>query len=127
MRKAVIIAFIILTAGLSASAQALKIGSRCLAYWEENKTWYVGAIVEEDSTIKGGGYLVVFADGDVAVVPATLVKPLTIGAGSKVMAMWWKNGSFYPGTVARVVGEALYINFDDGDKGWTSWAGIAVP
>jgi len=116
-----------LSTGFQASAQELKIGSQCWALWEENNTYYVGTIVELDSTVKGGGYLVVYADGGVAVVPATLVFPFKISVGTPVHAMWWRDGDFYPGKIAKIVGEALYIYFDDGDEGWTSLAGISIP
>jgi hypothetical protein len=125
-RIAFIAALIVFSAGVQASAQTrLGIGAMCLAYWEPNDYYFVGTVVEDSSETGGGGYRVIFADGDQAVVPAALVKRLDIGVGSKVYAMW-SDKRFYSGTVARIVGGALFIEFDDGDKGWTSWAGIAV-
>lgn len=96
-------------------------GSTVLAWWAQGEAWFVGTVVEP----QGGGFLVVFEDGDQAVVPAARIKALDIRVGSPVLALW-SDKKFYPGTVARIVGRALYIHFDDGDKGWTSWAGIAV-
>jgi len=70
-------------------------------------------------------YYVVFADGDQAWVESPKIKKLDLKEGLKVMAKW-SNGSFYPGTIAKIVSGACYIHFDDGDKGWTSLAGIAL-
>jgi hypothetical protein len=114
-----------LAAGALQAQAALRPGDMCLAYWEENDLYYVGTVAAEDNTVKGGGYLVIFADADQAVVPRDRVKPFTIKAGSKVLALW-SDGDLYPGTVSRIIGGALYIEFDDGDKGWTSWSGIAM-
>ena len=127
MKRAFIL-FILLTllaAGTAGAQETFRPGDRCLAYWKATKMFYVGTVVEEDFTKKTVGYYVVFADGDQAALPGRLVKPLTIKVGSKVMAMW-SDKRMYPGKVARIVGGALFIHFDDGDKGWTSWAGIAV-
>jgi hypothetical protein len=127
MRKNIFfILLLMIVAGTAANAQtSIKIGSPVLAYWEETQLYYVGTVVEKDNTVKGGGYLVIFADGDQAVVPGVRVRELDVKEGTKVLAMW-SDKSYYPGTVAKIVGNALFINFDDGDEEWTSWAGIAV-
>ena len=126
MKYVTFIALVLTLAAGTAQAQAApKPGDMCLAYWEETGFYYVGTLIGEDTAAKEGGLLVVFADGDQAVVPLDKVKTLTIKAGSEVQALW-SDHEFYPGKVAKILGGALYIEFDDGDKGWTSWAGIAV-
>jgi hypothetical protein len=120
-----LILFLLLGAGIAQSQSAFEIGDSVLAFWEPNKLYYVGTIVERDSTVKGGAYRIIFADGDQAVVPTAKIRELNITEGSIVLAMW-SDKRFYPGTVAKIVGSALFIHFDDGDKGWTSWAGIAI-
>ena len=114
-----------LAAGTVQAQAALRPGDMCLAFWEETGFYYVGTVVAEDATVKGGGYLVVFADGDHAVVPRDRVKPQTLTTGSQVLALW-TDQEYYPGTITQVLGGAVYIEFDEGDKGWTSWAGIAL-
>lgn len=123
MRKPILIAaFIILAAGMAAGQHNLKPGSACLAYWAENELYYIGTVVEAVDS----GYRVIFADGDQAVVSAGMIKPYAyVKVGAKVLALW-EDGKSYPGIIARVVGGAFYIRFDDGDEGWTSAAGIAV-
>jgi hypothetical protein len=112
---------VLLTLTFSAFAQ-VKIGDTVLGYWAETKAYYVGTVVGTDESITGGGYLVIFRDGDRAILSPQQIKPMTLVVGSKVMAMW-SDKRFYPGVINKIVGEALYILFDDGDKGWT---GIAV-
>ena len=107
------------------SANEYKTGESVLAYWEATKLYYVGTIATVDNTIKGGGCLVIFEDGDQAIIPSSLIKPIDVREGKQVLAMW-KDKKFYPGVINKIVGRALFIYFDDGDKGWTSWAGIAV-
>jgi hypothetical protein len=114
-----------LAAGTVQAQAALRPGDMCLAFWEETGFYYAGTFIGEDTTAKGDGFLVVFADGEQGVIPRDKVKPLTIKVGSAVQALW-TDREFYPGKVAKIVGGALYIEFDDGDKGWTSWAGIAI-
>ena len=99
-------------------------GDTVLAYWEGNNLYFVGTVVEKSAA--NGTYKIIFADGDQAVLASNLVRKMDIAVGSKVMAMW-SDKKYYPGTVAKIVGGALFINYDDGDKGWTSWAGVAVP
>lgn len=44
--------------------------------------------------------------------------------GDTVFALW-SDKRYYPGTIQKITGMAVYIQFDDGDKGWTSFAGLA--
>lgn len=66
-----------------------------------------------------------FEDGDTAVVDKSKVRSNDIKVGSKVIARW-TDGEYYNGTVAKVVGRAFYIHYDDGDKGWAAFSWIAV-
>lgn len=96
------------------------VGDTVFAWWEPNGIYFVGTVVEEE----GARSLVVFEDGAQAWVNSNQVKPMDIAQGSKVYARW-TDGRYYPGVVGRIVGRALFIQYDDGDEGWTSWAGIA--
>ena len=48
-----------------------------------------------------------------------------LAVGSRVLARW-SDGTYYPGSIARIVGRALYIHYDDGDERWVPLSGIAV-
>jgi hypothetical protein len=124
-RRIGIVAAILLLLSFESVFAEFGVGDRVFAYWEESEGYFVGTIVETDSTIKGGGFLVVYDDGDQAVVPYARIKPLDVQAGSKVFAKW-SDGKLYPGTVKRIIGNAIFIHFDDGDEGWTAWSGIAI-
>jgi hypothetical protein len=97
-----------------------RIGDTVLAWWEPNGVYFVGTVVEDE----GNRSLVVFEDAAQAWVNRNQIKPLDVERGSEVMARW-SDGKYYPGRVSRIVGRALFIQYDDGDEGWTSWAGIA--
>jgi hypothetical protein len=44
------------------------------------------------------------------------MKPLSIGVGARVFCRWQGGGQYYPGRVASVAGEAIHVQYDDGDK-----------
>ena len=102
-------------------AQEVEIGDTVLAHWEQANAYFVGTAVEEH----GSSLLIVFEDGDIAEVSKLKIFKNDITVGSRVIARW-KNDRYYPGIVTRIVGRALYIHYDDGDKGWASWSGVAV-
>lgn len=102
-------------------AQEVAVGDTVFAYWAPADAFFVGTAVEEDDS----NFLIVFEDGDIDVVSKTRVGRRDLPVGSTVMARW-SDGQYYPGRVARIVGRALYIHYDDGDRGWVPWSGIAV-
>lgn len=103
------------------AAAEVGVGDTVLAYWKEGDAYFIGTAVEK----MGGGFLIVFEDGDTAVVDKSKVRSNDIKVGSKVIARW-TDGEYYNGTVAKVVGRAFYIHYDDGDKGWAPFSWIAV-
>ena len=42
------------------------------------------------------------------------------------MIALWTDGKRYRGKVAKVVGRAFYIHYEDGDKGWVPWGWISM-
>jgi hypothetical protein len=107
--------------GTPAMAAEVQIGDTVLAYWEMGDAYFVGTAVEK----KGTDFLIVFEDGDTAVVDKAKVRSNDIKVGSKVIARW-KDGQYYNATVAKIVGRALYVHYEDGDRGWAPWSWIAV-
>ena len=103
----------------------IEIGDLVLAYWQDDGMYYYGTAVEYDKNVKGGAYLIIYEDGSEALVPSALVVDFWIEVGTKVYGRWG-GGGMYPGKVAKIVGNAVYVHFDDGDKGWTSLGGIAL-
>ncbi len=98
------------------------IGDTVFGYWKSTGSYHVGTVVNND----GGRYHVVFEDGDqVNDLSDGDLQPFNLQVGMKVFAKW-SNASFYPGTIANITGRAFFINFEDGDKGWTSMSGILL-
>lgn len=95
-------------------------GDTVFAFWQGTGHYHIGTIVGAEP----GFYHVVFADGDQGKIPEGKVMNADIDEGLKVLAMW-TDKRFYPGTIQKVVGLAVFVQFDDGDKGWTSLAGLA--
>jgi hypothetical protein len=111
----------LLFVSVPALAEGVKVGDTVLAHWAPGNAYFVGTAVEE----KGPGFLIVFEDGDTAVVSKSKIRQNDIKAGSRVIARW-KDGQYYQGRVVKIVGRALYIRYDDGDEGWAPWSWIAV-
>ena len=105
----------------SVVAEEVKVGDTVLAYWARGGAYFVGTAVEES----GPGYLIVFEDGDTSVVSKTKIRKNDIKVGSRVISRW-KDGKYYEARVTKIVGRALYVHYDDGDKGWVPWSFIAV-
>jgi hypothetical protein len=97
------------------------VGDTVFAWWEPNQAYFVGTLVEEE----GNRWHVVFEDGDNTWVSPGQIQPVNVRVGSQVFARW-QDGKYYPGEVRRIVGRALYVEYDDGDEGWTSWSGIVI-
>ena len=100
--KQIILFFLLIYMTTILYAEQYDIGEIVLAYLEETELYYVGTVVEYDDTIKGGGYYIVFEDGDQDVIPVVHIRPFDLKPGSKVQAMW-SDGYMYPGTIARIV------------------------
>ena len=105
----------------SVVAEEVKVGDSVLAYWARGGAYFVGTAVEES----GPGYLIVFEDGDTSVVSKTKIRKNDIKVGSRVISRW-KDGKYYEARVTKIVGRALHVHYDDGDKGWVRWSCIAV-
>ncbi len=118
--------FVLVLALYSPKVSAIepKIGESVFAFYQSGEAYFAATVVEEDVGSKGV-YRVVFDDGDVGLVAAVQMRPLEIKEGLKVLARW-KDKKYYAGTVAKIVGRAVYVHYDDGEKGWASIATIAV-
>ena len=102
-------------------ADDVKVGDWVLAHWASADAYFVGTAAEE----REEGFVVVFEDGDINVVDRARVRRNELGRGSRVFARW-SDRRYYPGRIEKIVGRALYINYDDGDRRWVPWSGIAV-
>jgi len=92
------------------------------APWESG-TLYAGTV--DKLTDKEAHIL--FDDGGTGWVLREQVAALDLPVGLRVLARWKMGAHFFPGVIAEVKGERLFIKYDDGDKEWTRPAALAVP
>jgi hypothetical protein len=103
------------------SVLAVEVGDTVLALWAPDNVYFIGTAVEKAE----GGFRILFEDGATAVVAEDKIRKNDLEVGSKVIARW-ADGRFYHAKIAKVVGRAFFIHYDDGDKGWApfSWIGV---
>src|SRR5262245_52117794 len=108
--------FALLAAATAAAAQEkAKAGDVVWAEWKPN-AWFHGKVAKVD----GKDIHIAFDDGDKAAVDASRValdrapKKDTVKVDTRVLAKFMKGG-FYPGKIAKFVGDRYDIQFDDGD------------
>jgi hypothetical protein len=116
---------LLIFAGNYLIAKNIEIGQSVLAFWKFNGLYYVGTVVHQEKRADSIVYHVVFEDGDSGIIPSRKVHPLSLGTGSRVLAKGYDK-RMHPGIIKKIVGRAIYIHFDDGNRGWTTWSGIAV-
>lgn len=124
MRHIAIIILALLGSCSSGFAADAKVGDSVFAFFQAGEAYFAATVVEEVAADKGQ-FRVVFEDGDTALVAQSQMKTFEVKAGANVFARW-KNGKFYEGKIAKVVGRAVFIEYKDGDKGWASIGNIAT-
>ena len=99
------------------------VGDRVLARWpQETEWWYPGVVCEAN----GVEVLVQYDDGDRSQVHVDLVRPLELKVGTRIQCRYQGGKAFYPGQVAGVVGSAIQVDYDDGDKESSSVSMVRV-
>lgn len=100
-----------------------RVGDRVLAKWtSEWEWWYPGVVC----AVEGWSIDIQFDDGDRAIVSAQDVMPLVIRETSRVHGRWQGGALYYPGSVSARVGDAIRIDYDDGDQEWTSISMVRI-
>ncbi|MDQ2985773.1 MAG: DUF4537 domain-containing protein [Armatimonadota bacterium] len=101
----------------------MNVGDRVLAQWPaEVGWWYPGTIVSTN----GDTFEVQYDDGDRTTLNSSQIKPLQITAGSRVYGRWQAGAQYYPGKVSTAAGEAIHIDYDDGDKESTTVSMVRI-
>lgn len=96
--------------GLALAAPAA--GDLVLAVWGPDGFSYPARV----AAVEGDQLKVAYYDGDVAKVPRDKVRAMDWKVGTEVQCNWKNKGKYYPGKIARMEGEALFIHYNDGDK-----------
>lgn len=99
----------------------LQPGDRVWAPWKSNSL-FAGTVDE----IVGKEVHIHYDDGNRGWVQLDQLLPLEIPLGLRVMARWKMGAIRYPGTITRVDGERIFIEYDDGDREWTQPAALLV-
>ncbi len=97
-------------------------GDRVWAPWKSNSL-AVGTIdifENEEAHIH-------FDDGNRGWVQVNQLMALQIPVVLRVQGRWQMGFFFYPGTIGQVAGERIFIQYDDGDREWTTPAALKVP
>ena len=99
------------------------IGDRVLALWPVEDVWWYAATV---ISLENGEFLVAYDDGDRAWLTTEQMAPLDLQEGMTVFGRWQGEEVFYPGTIAKIRGSALFLEYSDGDSEWTTAANIRI-
>lgn len=91
------------------------LGDRVLGQWE-TEWFYPGVIVSSQA----GTIEVQFDDGDRAQLRPDQIRPLILQVGSRVYARWQGGSAYYGGHISAIHGNAISIDYDDGDKETTT-------
>ena len=106
---------------LGAFTEDLEIGDRVWAPWSKDKLFagFVERLNDEE-------VLVHYDDGCQGWVLRRQVHPLFLTVGLRVLGRWQMGWTFYPGAVTLVDGNRIHIQYDDGDREWTTVAALAM-
>ncbi|MCI0456571.1 MAG: hypothetical protein L0Z62_06280 [Gemmataceae bacterium] len=98
-----------------ASAAPCRAGQRVLAGWDDGR--YYPAVIER---VEGDSLQVRYDDGGHGRVGAEDVVLLDLRVGDRLWCKWKGGDALYPGQIARIRGEEIYVHYDDGDKETTT-------
>ncbi len=90
----------------------LEIGDRVLANWSGDDYWYPGTIIDE----KKGEFFIGFDDYDREWIVRGKIIQEELSAGDRVESRWQGDTVYYSGTIVERRGNAIFINYDDGDE-----------
>lgn len=99
-----------------------QVGDEVMAPWMDDGFLYPAVLVELD----GARAHVAYLDGDEADVPAKALQQGALGPGLAVNVNWKGRRTYYEGVVRTRVHQALFVDYADGDRGWTTVAQCRV-
>jgi hypothetical protein len=105
-----------------ASLGELREGTRVLGRWQGGLDYYPGQITSRE----GEHVTILYDDGERETTSLSMVRvrrgesPHSWRSGHRVLAQSQDDDFLYPGTVAKVEEDTLYVQFDDGDRAQVS-------
>ena len=97
-------------------------GKRVFAKWIHDGYWYPATIKK----IEGERIYVLFDDDDKEWTTSENIVAENIEIGDRVYGNWKGQGYYYPGRIAGRRGDRIYIQYDDGDREWTTIGRVRV-
>lgn len=94
----------------------IKVGDEVLAPWMNDGFFYPAIVV----ALQGDSAHVAYMDGDEGDVSLGTIRRGVLGVGMSTQVNWKGQGTYYQGTIQQRIGQAIYMNYEDGDKGWTT-------
>lgn len=103
-------------------ATAFEEGDRVLAYDCDGFTYPSDVL-----SIKDDAVIVQYLDGSERMVTPDMVTKFDLHVGDRVECRWKGDSAYYPGKITELVGDRVYISYDDGDKEWTTVRLLRLP
>lgn len=98
-------------------------GDRVLAY-DCDLCIYPAEIVTIQDELR---IIVQYLDGPERMLTPELIKKWDVRTGAKIECRWSGGPHFFPGTLAKIDGERIFVKYDDGDEEWTSIRLFRIP
>lgn len=95
----------------------MQIGDKVLAQWPAEMVWWYPATV---CGVEGGSIEVQYDDGARTKLQPDQAIPLSIQVGQRVNSRFGGGEFYFGGVVTEMRGNAIHINYDDGDKEWST-------
>ncbi len=89
-------------------------GDRVLANWRQDDYWYACTIQEIDEL----NIQVIYDEGTVEILTIEYIRPIGIENEDSIEGRWVGGENYYPGSVLKVKGENVKIEYRDGKKEW---------
>ena len=89
-------------------------GERVLANWQQDDYWYICTIQEIIET----EIHVIYDEGTREILTIENLRKVAIKPGDFIEGRWLGEMNYYPGTVIKVKGENVKIEYKDGKKEW---------
>lgn len=71
--------------------------------------------------------IVQYLDGPERMLTPELIKKFDLRVGMKIETRWSGGPHFFPGTLAKIEGERIFVKYEDGDEEWTSIRLFRIP
>lgn len=123
-QKVVVVALLfgLLMVGFAVAQTSWSVGDHALVNWTGDGFWYPATIVAEE----GRELFVVYDDGDREWVGADRIRQEDLGVGERVSVNWMGGGVYYDGVISQRIGNAIVVQYDDGDVEATTISVVRV-